>query len=90
MTMVGVEEARTGSDSAETDGELVDFPSGLSAQAHKTGNKQTNAKVAPRKPSNRVRSQRIECDTVTLNEMIRVRVGLLRKERLACRRGIVF
>jgi hypothetical protein len=88
--MVGVEEARTGSDSAETDGEPVDLASGLSAQAHKTGNKQTNANVPPRKSRTRVRSQRIICETVTPNEMIRVRVGLLRKERLACRRGIVF
>jgi len=90
MTMVGDEEARTGSDSAETDEELVDLASGPSAKAHKTGNKQINAKVAPRKGRNRVRSQRIKCEAVTLNEMIRVRVGLLRKERLACRRGIVF
>ena len=88
--MVGVEEARTGSDSAETEGELVDLASGLSARAHKTGNKPTNAKVAPRKSRNAMRSQQIICKTVTLNEMIRVRAGLLRKEPLACRRGIVF
>jgi hypothetical protein len=88
--MVGVEEARTGSESAETDEELVDLASGPSAKAHKTGNKQTKTRAAPRKGSNRVRSQGIKCETVTLNEMIRARAGLLRKERLACRRGIVF
>jgi hypothetical protein len=88
--MVGVEEARTGSDSADTDGELADLVSGLSALAHKAGNKQTNAKMAPQKGRNKVRSQRIKFETVTLNEMIRVRAGLLRKERLACHRGIVF
>jgi len=88
--MVGVEEMRTGSDSAETDGELLDLAAGLSAQAHKTANKQTNAKAAPRKGSNTVRAQGIKFETATLNEMIRVRVGLLRKERLACHRGIVF
>jgi len=88
--MVGVEEARTGSDSAETDGELVDRASGLSAQAHKTGNIQTTVKMPPRKGRNKVRSQRIKYEAVTLNEMIRVKVGLLRKERRACHRGIVF
>jgi hypothetical protein len=88
--MVGVEEARTGSDSAETDGELEDLASGVSAQAHKTGNKQTKTRAAPQKGSNRARSQGIKCETVTLNEMIRARAGLLRKERWACHRGIVF
>ena len=80
MTIVGVEEARTGSDSAETDAEPVDLAAGLSANAHRIGNRQTKTKAKPRKGSS-LRFARIECGTITtLDEMMYLRAGLRRKE----------
>ena len=77
MTIVGVEEARTGSDSAEADAEPVDLVAGLSAHAHRIGNRQTKAKATQRRGSISLRFARIECGTVTtLNEMMYLRAGL--------------
>ena len=81
MTIVVAEEARTGSDSAETDAEPVDLAAGLSAHAHRIGNRHAKAKATPRKGSISLRLARIECGTVTtLDEMMYLRAGLRRKE----------
>ena len=80
MTIVVVEEARTGSDSAETDAEPADLAAGLSAHAYRIGNRHIKAKATPRRGSISLRFGRIECGTVTLDEMMYLRAGLRRKE----------